>query len=125
MPFDFYNSRATYNEKCRWWHRNENEELETDELIMQRVPSGSFLAKEVTPKRTQDIQVGGVFMFEKDSITIKSPDNLEGIASEDLVEFRGRLWRVQSVQSSKARNQNTFYGKAERCSHYWYLELRK
>ena len=125
MPIDLYNSRATYNEKCRWWHRNENDELETDEIIMNRIPSGSFMAKEVSPKRTEDIQVGGVFMFEKDAITIKSPDNLEGVASEDLVEFRGSKWRVINVQRSKARNQNTFFGRESNCSHYWYLELRK
>lgn len=125
MPFDFYNSRATYNEKCRFWHRNENDEVDPDELRIKRVADGSFLAKEVAPLRTQNIQVGGVFMFEKDTITIKSPDNLSGIKSEDLVEFRGEMWRVIDVQMSKSRNQNTFYGKDSKCSHYWYLELRK
>lgn len=123
--YDRYQSHAGYNEKGRWWHRNENDDNETDEIIMQRVSSGAFLAKEVTPRRTEDIQVGGVFMFEKDTITIKTPDNLEGIASEDIVEFRGDKWRVVNVQRSKAKNQNTFFGKDVNCSHYWYLELRK
>ena len=125
MPVDLFNSRATYNEKCRWWHRNENDEIDTDELVMKSIPSGSFLAKEVSPKRTQDIQVGGVFTFEKDTITIKSPDNLSDITTKDLVEFRGELWRVVTVQRSKARNQNTYFGRESNCSHYWYLELRK
>lgn len=125
MPIDIYQSRATYHEKCRWWHRNENEDLDTDEMIMKRVPSGSFHAKEVAPIRTQNFNVGGALRFEKDLITIKSPDNLIDIESEDLVEFRGELWRVMSVQRSKARNQNTFFGSDKNCSHYWYLELRK
>jgi len=123
--YDKCQSHAGYNEKGRWWHRNENDEIETDELIMERVPSGSFWAKEVTPKRTENVQVGGVFVFEKDTITIKSPDNLSQIASEDLVEFRGEKWRVNNVQRSKAKNQYTFFGKDMNCSHYWYLELRK
>ena len=125
MPTDIYNSRSTYHEKCRWWHRNESDEIETDEIITKRIADGTFVAKEVSPVRTQDIQVGGAFMFEKDTITIKSPDNLFGLSSEDLVEFRGELWRVITVQRSKARNQNTFFGNDKNCSHYWYLELRK
>ena len=125
MPVDLYNSRSTYHEKCRWWHRNENEEIDSDELVMKRIASGSFMAKEVSPKTDQNSQVGGVFLIQRDNITIKSPDNLNGIASEDLVEFRGELWRVISVQRSKARNQNTFFGQEKNCSHYWYLELRK
>lgn len=125
MPVDLYNSRSTYNEKCRWWHRNESEEIEPDELVMLRVASGSFMAKEVSPLMDQDSQIGGVFFVQRDNITIKSPDNLFGLDSEDLVEFRGELWRVVSIQRSKARVQNTFFGKEKKCSHYWYLELRK
>jgi hypothetical protein len=122
---DLRQSRATYHEKCRWWKRNENDDIETDELVMKRVADGFFMAKEVTPNRTQNFTVGGVMRFEKDTITIKSPDNLISIESEDYVEFRGELWRVVSVQRSKARNQNTYFGKDKNCSHFWYLELRK
>ena len=125
MPVDLYNSRATYNERCRWWSRNNSDDIDTDELVNKRIPSGSFMAKEVVPRRNQDIQVGGVFNFEKDTITIKSPDDLKNIATKDLVEFRGEIWRIISVQRSKSRNQNTVFGKDDNCSHYWYLELRR
>ena len=125
MGYDKNQSHSGYNELGRWWHRNENDEIDTDEIIIRRICSGSFWAKEVTPKRTEDTQVGGVFMFERDTITIKTPDNLEGMASKDLVEFRGEIWRVNNVQRSKARNQQTFFGKDKNCSHFWYLELRK
>lgn len=125
MGFDLYQSRQTYNCKCRWWRRNTNDDIESDELIMKRVPNGIFMAKEVAPNRQQDIQVGGVFMFSRDNITIKSPDDLSEIEAKDLVEFNGDLWIVESVQRTKARVQNTFFGKDIHCSHYWYLELRK
>lgn len=126
MALDIYNSRATYNEKCFWWQRNENdEEFDLDELVMKRVPTGSFMAKEVSPLRKQDVQIGGVFEIERHSITIKSPDDLSTIAEKDLVKFRGEMWKVLSVQRSKARNQNTFFASDKNCSHYWYLELNK
>lgn len=126
MPFDFYNSRSTYNVKCRWWVRKEeDDDIELDELVMKRAPSGSFLAKEVAPLRKQDAQIGGVFEIEKHFLTIKSPDDLQNISEKDIVEFAGHYWRIVSVQRSKARNQNTFFGKDKNCSHYWYLELSK
>ena len=126
MPLDIYNSRATYNEKCTWWSRNDmDEDIDLDELVLNRVATGSFMAKEVAPLRKQDAQIGGVFEIERHFITIKSPDNLSTIREKDLVKFRGEMWRVASVQRSKARNQNTFFGKDKNCSHYWYLELSK
>ena len=126
MPLDIYNSRATYNVKCRWWHRNEtDEDIDLNELVMKRIASGSFMAKEVAALRKQDAQVNGVFAFERHFITIKSPDNLVQIVEKDLVEFNGELWIVDNVQRSKAKNQNTFFAKDKNCSHYWYLELSK
>jgi len=126
MPIDIYNSRATYNDKCTWWSRNESEEdIELDELVMKRVPTGSFMAKEVSPLRKQDAQIGGVFQVEKHTITIKSPDDLSSIVQKDLVKFRDEFWIVVSVQRSKSRNQNTFFASDKNCSHYWYLELSK
>ena len=126
MPLDFFNSRATYNDRCYWWSRNESDdEIDLDELVMKRVATGSFMAKEVAPLRKQDAQIGGVFEIEKHFITIKSPDNLSSIREKDIVKFRGEMWRVSSVQRSKARNQNTFFAKDNNCSHYWYLELSK
>ena len=125
MAIDIFNSRATYNIKCRWWSRNENDDFDLDEMVYERVATGSFRAKEVAPLRKQDAQIGGVFEIEQHFITIKSPDNLSTIREKDIVEFNGELWLVSSTQRSKARNQNTFFAKDKNCSHYWYLELSK
>lgn len=127
MSIDIFQSRRNYNEPCKWWSRNEDndDEYEDDDLIMKRVATGTFMAKEVAPEQIQDIVVANSFMFEKNMITIKSPDNLMGIKSKDLVEFQGEKWIVVNVQKSKAKIQNTQYAANRNCSHYWYLELRK
>ena len=125
MGYDMYQSHSTYNYKCRWWRRKEEEADLSDELVMKRVPDGQFLAKESSPLYTQNFQVGGVFMFEKENKTIKSPDNLSCLKSEDLVEVNGEKWIVVNVQRSKSRVQNTFFAADNKCSHYWYLELRR
>lgn len=125
MSIDIFQSRRNYNELCRWWSRSEDDAYSDNTLIMKRVPTGTFMAKEVSPEQIQDVVIANSFMFEKNSITLKSPDNLIGIKCDDLVEYQDEMWIVSNVQKSKAKIQNTQYALSRNCSHYWYLELRK
>lgn len=125
MSFDLFQSRRTYNELCHWWSRNESDEYEDDELIMKQHPTGSFYAKEVSSEATHDVAVGGVFMFDKTTITLKSPDNLFGMKGNDLIEYQGEKWMVVNVQKKKTRISNSEFANDKDCSHMWYLEIRK
>lgn len=131
MAFDLFQSRRNCNEPCRWWARNEDEEMESDELIYSRIPAGYFYAKEVDAETTNNSIIGGTFMLNRTTVTIMSPDNLESIAkekrmrSEVIVEYQGELWRVDNVQKRKARIQNSEFVRADSVSHYWYLSLIK
>lgn len=125
MSFDLFQSRANYNELCKWWSRNEKDAYDSDSLIMKRIPSGQFVAKEVTPQTWQDSGIGNDFQYDRSLVTIKSPDDLSNIKNKDLVEYQGSKWIVVSVQKSKSKMQNTLFAEDRHCSHYWYLELRK
>lgn len=125
MGFDLMQSRHNYNVCCQWWSRKQYADIEEDELVYNRVPSGHFYAKEVSAEANSNNAIAGVFMTEKTGVTIKSPDNLENIRSKDLVEYQGEKWIVVSVQKSKAKIQRTYFASDKNCSHYWYLELRK
>lgn len=125
MGFDLFQSRREYNEFCKWWSRNESDDFSSDELIMKRIPTGMFLAKEVSSENKQSDIISDSFMFDKTTITIKSPDNLNGLKQHDLILFRGEKWFVVTVQKSKAKIQNTFFANDKNCSHFWYIELRK
>lgn len=125
MSIDIFQSRRNYNEPCRWWSRNEDEQYEESSLIMKRVPSGIFCAKEENPENLRNNVIAGSFMFDSSHTIIKTPDNIMGIKNNDLVEYQGECWIVANVQKSKAKMQNTQYANDRKCSHYWYLELRK
>ena len=125
MSFDLFQSRQGYNESCKWWTRDERDKNTPDERIIERIPSGVFMAKEVMPENLQDTVLSDSFMLDKSTVTIKSPDDLGKIKAEDLVEYQGEKWTVISVQKSKAKIQNTMFAKDRNCSHFWYLELRK
>ena len=132
MGFDLFQTRRNMNEECRWWSRNESDEIEEDELVYKRVPRGYFYAKEVNAEVQDDNIIGGVFMADKTSVTIMSVDDLSDLYNESqdvrnrvLVEYQGEYWRVDNVQKRKARIQNTEFGKTSEVSHYWYLSLIK
>ena len=126
MAFDLFQSHRNFNEQCRWWHRNESEEdLEDNELFYKRIPTGSFFAKEAASEMNDSNILGGVMLANKSTITIYSPDNLEAIRPNDLVEFQGQMWRVEDNQAKIFRMQNNEFVKNDSVSRYWYLTLIK
>ena len=125
MAFDLLQSRNTYNEPCKWWSRLETDPNDSDELVMSRLPSGSFCAKEVNPENKQNTVIGGAFMFDKTSVTIKTPDNVIGLKNNDIVLFRSEKWIVVTTQKRLSRNQQTYFANSQNCSYYTYIELRK
>lgn len=125
MSFDLFQSRRNYNEPCKWWSRNESDEFTEDELVMKRIPTGSFMAKEVSPETERDNPIANSWLLQRSGTTIKTPDDIYGIASQDLVWYQGEKWIVVSVQKIKARIQQTQFATDRYCSHYWYIELRK
>lgn len=125
MGIDIFQSRRGYDEYCRWWSCDESEGIDDAELIMKRVQTGSFMAKEAAPERTRTSVTVDSFMHRQTTVTIKSPDDLAGMKANDLVEYLGERWIVTNVQKVKSRKQNARYAKDGYCSHFWYVDLRR
>lgn len=125
MSFDLFQSRRNYNEPCKWWVRNESDDYTDDQLIHNRIPSGTFMAKEVSAETERDNPIANAWLLQRSGITIKTPDNIMGIGAEDIVFYAGEYWIVVSVQKVKARMQQSQFASDKNCSHYWYIELRR
>ena len=125
MSFDLFQSHRNFNERCRWWTRNESDQYEDNKLVYKRIPSGSFFAKEAASEASDDNVIGGTMLIRKTTITIFSPDNLEMIKPKDLVEYQGEIWRVEDSQKRISRIQNSEFANNNAVSRYWYLTLIK
>lgn len=125
MSFDFGQTRRGYNEHCKWWSRNETDQYDNSELVYKRIPSGEFFAREVSPQMENNNIISGTFLFEKDTITIETPENLQGIKPNDYIMYQDEYWIVVDVQSRQVRQQQTEFMKHKRISHHWFLSLRK
>lgn len=125
MPVDIFQSRRTYYDLCKWWTRDESDKYNSNELIMKRAPDGVFYAKEVSGQVESQNIVGGLFMFDSTSVTLKTPDDITGIKKNSIVEYQGEMWVVDSIQKQRGKKQNSMFMGGNDISHYWYLQLRK
>lgn len=128
MSVDLTQSRRGYNSCCSFWHRRENEgskQIPSHELVHNRVADGVFWAREMSGETSRNNIIGGNFMFDSAFVSIKSPDDLSILKSEDIVLYEGEYWIVKNVQKKQARTQQAEYARNMYCSHYWYIDLRK
>ena len=50
------------------------------------------MAREENPETSRDNILAGVFSVERNTITIRTPDDIYGIKAKDIVLFRGEKW---------------------------------
>lgn len=122
---DIFMSRRDCFEQCQWWERNEDNQYMDDELIMKNPSSGYFWAKEVTPENVRTNIIGGNFMFDQNTVAIRSPDNLGALKNNDIVLYQGEKWIVIDVQKKHFRERNLEFSTDGNSSHFWYVNLRR
>ena len=125
MGLDVWVSHKGYNEYCKWWERDEDDENDSDELIMKREPSGFFYAKEQVAESADSSIIGGKFLLDRNRITIKTRDNVQGIKNNCLVLFQNEVWIVDVVQRKHLRSGNTEFAKEEDATNIWFIQMRK
>lgn len=122
-------SRRDCHEFCKWWVRNEGDEYTPDELIMKRPPSGTFYAKEFSPEYYDNNVVGGSFMFDRTTITIRTPDDVstlqKQVKNNCIIEYQGEKWIAVSVQRKNIRNGMTEFTSERNVPHFFIIQMRK
>jgi len=97
----------------------------SDELVMKRQPSGYFCAKEYSPEYYDNSVVGGAFMVDRATITIRTPDDVEGLKNNCIVEYQDDKWIVVSVQRKNVRNGMTEFAREKNVPHFFIIQMRR
>lgn len=121
MSYNVSVSHRGFNIKCKWWSRINNS------FDFNKSPNGFFYCKELSEKEAQrDFFMGNsMIMMERDTVIIKTPDDLSGIKTDDAVEFDDEKWFVVDFRRKRIRiAQNEFTNK-NNTNYYWVLSLRK
>ena len=99
MSVDIYHSRRGHFRFCQYWNRDENDSVgDLTKWMLERKPSGSFYAKETSPKTNQADQLSNVFLFDKNVITLQTDDDVSDIKRGSVVQYLYHAWLVQNVQ---------------------------
>lgn len=122
MVIDIYHSRRTHFNLCMYWNRDESKKYNINEYILKVKPQGQFYAKPVSELNQTPNQVNNVVMFNRNSITLVTEDDIKDIQRGSVVLYNGRSWTVDNVQFKVCIKENEF-NKEE--FHETYLSLRR
>lgn len=117
---DIFTSRRVEFDDCVFWKRDEeiSNFLEYDMLES----CATFSASQITSIEQMPQVVAGIFMFDSSTVTIKSYDDLSEMDFNDVVKFRGKFYRVESVQGVPTRKTNQF---TDAVGYTYYMRLKR
>lgn len=109
-----FEGRRNGFEKCIWWSQDYSDASHAKNLsdfIHDREPTGTFWAEELQPM-SETMAGNGDIRYRHFSVTIGTYDDIHGLLREnDVIRYRDRLWRVQSIQFSPEWKKSQFVKK--------------
>lgn len=95
---DIYHSRRTMFNRCVYW--NVSGQRAAEDIVMDTEPSGIFYAKEISPNANRPQEIMNIFMFDDNTITLLTEDNVSDMKKNSIVRYAGQLWRVTNISRS-------------------------
>lgn len=120
---DLNHSRRTNYAECIYWIRDENDAIaNASKWVLENQPAGDFYAKSVSPKTMQELPLQGTWMFDKNSITLETDDDISDITRGSIVKYNNKLWFVVDVQGEVHEKESAF---SEEIDYKYFLLLRR
>lgn len=114
----FYGIGRSSYERCRWWKRQAainycNGKLSYEVVCHNLAPEGEFMAEETTPVSSSMNGIGDIRNTRR-TVTISTIADIDGdLQHDDLVEYQGRIWKVQSISNTEFWARS-YYGRRNR-----------
>lgn len=106
---NLFHSRRINYKKCDYWIRDERTQTgPASQWVLYNTKSGSFYAHPITPKSNQANVVNGVWMVDKNNITLETEDNADNLSRGSIVKYNNELWLVESVQQKPYLKESEF-----------------
>ena len=116
-------SRRTCFNKCYFWSIEKNSDIvNREEICRKRSPGGFFMAKEQYDQEEDRQVISNAFVFERNSVTLKTYDNISNMQHDDIVKYDENIWSVVSIRKKKVRRQSQ-YGKST--PFIYFVSLRR
>ena len=120
---DLWQSRRDSFTEVEYWSQVDDEDLVgNQQLVYNRVPTGTFMAKEISVYSMDSQVVGETVLVDDQSITLFTRDKISDLRVNDKVKYDGKFFRVDNIQKNYVKKQRQFHrGKT---SASYYISLR-
>lgn len=132
---DLFTSRRNHFNRCYYWKKNDREiemsadlytmvsvDSESKEMCYEREPDGWFDANEISNYEEDNQIVGGTFMFDNNSSTLETNDNIPLLGVNDVIVYDNYVWRVVKAARKKRKRQAQF---SKDYSYKTYITLKR
>ena len=109
MSIDVFRSRRANFEECFYWIVDTSQSVsDLNQWILKNKKSGVFYAKEVNSLFNQANAQANAFMFDKNTITLETDDDVDGLERGCIVLYNGKPWMVDNVVRELHRKESQF-----------------
>jgi hypothetical protein len=120
---DLWQSRRDSFTEVEYWSQVDDEDLVgNQQLVYNRVPTGTFMAKEISVYSMDSQVVGETVLVDDQSITLFTRDKISDLRVNDKVKYDGKFFRVDNIQKNYVKKQRQFM--KELSSAEYYITLR-
>lgn len=120
---DLFTSRRTNFIECKYWLiSKEDMGKNKEDLTHNKMYDGTFDAKfENQIENTMSV-IGQTFMFDSNTVSISTLDDISDLKKNCLVEFYNLVWRVNDVTRAPIKSD---FQMSNEIRFKYYMELRR
>ena len=95
---NIYHSRRGKFRRCRYWKRDTSKSVDLNQYKLEKTATGIFYAIEINNLVNDQKQVSNVILFDKNTATLQTEDEINDISKGCIVEYLNEIWYVESCQ---------------------------
>ena len=120
---DLWQSRRDSFVSVEYWSQIDDDDVVSNSQIAYKIlPSGTFMAKEVSSFTDDSQVVGETLMYDERTVNIYTRDKVSDLRVNDIVRYEGKFYRVDNIQKNYVKKQRQFM-KREASAEY-FISLR-
>lgn len=109
MAVNLFHTRRVNYFKCAYWN---DIKRTLNELLYDNKPDGIFYGKIITPKYEQMSEFNNRIRYSKETITLKTADNVNNLSIDSIVRYNKQLWIVSGIEREIIVKES-YYGKQQ------------
>ena len=119
----FVSKRVSFNTAYYYTQITDENIVNREELVHNTEYDGKFRVQEENGESDNQQQIGGVFLFERRNITLKTYANIyEKLKRGDLILYKKNVWIVSDIRRDPLQRRNQYNKKDYFIT---YIDLRR